>query len=206
MSLFIQGAVIGFSIAAPVGPIGILCIQKTLKYGKLNGFITGMGAASADAIYGCVAGFGLSVISNFLIGQQFLLRLIGGIFLCYLGMKIMIQKGTSKSLENKGKSLLKSYFSTFLLTITNPITILSFIAVFAGLGLVAQKDSYIDAVLLVSGVFTGSLFWWLILANFADFFKDKIDLKWVNKLSGSIIITFGLVSLISGYLKFNTNF
>lgn len=201
MILFLKGTIIGFSIAAPVGPIGLLCIQKTLKYGKLNGFITGTGAASADAAYGLIAALGLSAITNFMIGQQNWLSLFGGLFLCYLGGKIIGQKSATNSLESSESSLLKSYITTFLLTITNPMTILSFIAVFASINNTSQHNSILNNILMVSGVFSGSLMWWFILSNFANLFKDKIDLKWINKISGIVIMLFGFVAILKLLIK-----
>src|SRR3989344_5776045 len=128
-----KGLIIGFSIAAPVGPIGVLCIQRTIAYGKISGLFTGLGAATADGLYGAVAAFGLTIISNFLVGQQFWFRLIGGAFLLYLGIKTFMSKPEEKTATENHKGLLSDYFSTIFLTLTNPTTILSFVAVFAGL-------------------------------------------------------------------------
>ena len=133
----LKGLVIGFSIAAPVGPIGILCIQRTMAKGRIAGLATGMGAATADAIYGCIAGFGLSFISQFLIDQQVWLKLGGGIFLGYLGLKTILARPRENSIASGSKGLASDYLTTFLLTLTNPMTILSFTAIFAGLGLAA---------------------------------------------------------------------
>src|SRR5881409_981452 len=132
---FVRGVAIGFSIAAPVGPIGVLCIRRTLAEGRLCGFASGLGAATADAVYGCVAGFGLTAVSNLLVSQQTWLRLIGGLFLCYLGVKSFFAGPAQTAAAPKSGALAGAYASTFLLTLTNPMTILSFAAVFAGLGL-----------------------------------------------------------------------
>ena len=135
VSLFVRGLVIGFSIAAPVGPIGVLCIRRTLAEGQLYGLVSGLGAATADALYGCVAGFGLTFISAFLIGHKLWLSLIGGLFLLYLGIKTLLSKPAEDAAKAEGKGLFRAYASTFLLTVTNPMTILSFAAIFAALGL-----------------------------------------------------------------------
>src|SRR6266566_8617346 len=134
-SFFLRGVAIGFSIAAPVGPIGVLCIRRTLAEGRGCGFASGLGAATADAVYGCVAGFGLTSVSNLLVSQQTWLRLIGGLFLCYLGVKSFFARQARSAAASKSGALTGAYASTFLLTLTNPMTILSFAAVFAGLGL-----------------------------------------------------------------------
>ena len=142
VTFLLRGLVIGFSIAAPVGPIGALCMRRTLTEGRAFGLVSGLGAASADAIYGCIAGFGLTFVSAFLVGHQLWLRLLGGAFLCYLGVKTLLTKPTEEGATAKGKTLIGAYGSTFLLTLTNPMTILSFAAVFAGLGLAGSSQDY----------------------------------------------------------------
>jgi threonine/homoserine/homoserine lactone efflux protein len=198
--LFLKGLIIGFSIAAPVGPIGILCIRRTLADGRLAGFISGLGAATADAFYGCVAGFGLTFISNFLIRQQFGFRLIGGGFLCYLGIKTLLARPAAEEASTRGNGLAAGYASTLFLTLTNPMTIISFAAVFAGLGLGETGGDYLAAGFLVAGVFLGSAIWWLALSGGVAIFRDRFSerhLRWVNRLAGIIIITFGLAAFWS---------
>ena len=197
-SLFIRGFVIGFSIAAPVGPIGVLCIRRTLADGQISGLVSGLGAATADAMYGCVAGFGLTFISSLFIGQQMWLRLFGGLFLFYLGIKTLLSIPAEKEANIGQGGLFGSYVSTFLLTVTNPLTILSFAAIFAGLGLANTNGNYASALILVSGVFLGSATWWLFLSGGVGLFRDKFSTKgllWVNRISGLIITVFGVVAL-----------
>jgi threonine/homoserine/homoserine lactone efflux protein len=200
MIFFLKGLILGFSIAAPVGPIGILCIRRTLQFGRLSGFFSGLGAAAADCIYGIIAAFGLTLISNLLIANQFWLHLIGGIFLLYLGVKTAVAK--AQEVTHSGvshKTLLSDFISTFFLTITNPMTILSFLAVFAGLGL-SSTGSYADSIVLVLGIFLGSAFWWLLLSEGVTFFRKKMSQKimiWINRCAGVIIIGFGIASLLS---------
>jgi threonine/homoserine/homoserine lactone efflux protein len=200
VSFFLRGLVIGFSIAAPVGPIGVLCIRRTLAEGRATGFASGLGAASADAIYGCVAGFGLTFISNFLVDQQLWLRLIGGLFMLYLGFKTLLEKPAEQAASAKGTGLLGAYASTFFLTITNPMTIISFTGVFLGLGLAGSSGDYASAAILVLGVFLGSALWWFTLSGGVGFFREKFNadaMQWVNRISGAIIIAFGVVALVS---------
>ncbi len=197
-SLFLRGLIIGFSIAAPVGPIGVLCIRRTLANGRASGLVTGLGAATADGMYGCVAGFGLTFISSVLIDQQMWLRLFGGLFLCYLGIKTLLSKPAEQEAKAGGTGLLSSYASTFLLTVTNPMTIISFAAIFAGLGLANTSGSYTSALILVLGVFLGSAAWWLLLSGGVGLFRDKFDTQamlWVNRISGVVITVFGLIAL-----------
>ena len=200
LQFILKGLLIGFSIAAPVGPIGVLCIRRTLANGRLAGLLSGLGAATADAVYGCIAAFGLTFVSNFLIQQQTWIRLIGGLFLVYLGVKTFFSKPAGESATEKKNGLLGNYASTFLLTLTNPMTILSFAAIFAGLGLASTPGNYGSAGTLVLGVFLGSSCWWLLLSTIVGIFRIKFADKamlWVNRISGLIIFGFGLYALIS---------
>lgn len=200
LDYLIKGLLVGFSIAAPVGPIGVLVIRRTLTEGRISGFVTGLGAAVADGTYGFIAGYGLTSISDFLISQQFWMKLFGGLFLLYLGIKTLISKAATKEAQIDSNGLLKNFTSTLLLTITNPITILSFFAIFAGLGLGQEKTNYISSTALVLGVFIGSAFWWLILSTVLNFFRNKITtsgLTWINRFSGLLIISFALVAFYS---------
>ena len=198
--LFIKGFVIGFSIAAPVGPIGILCIQRTLSGGNIQGLATGMGAATADALYGFIAAFGLTFISNFLVDQSIWFRIIGGLFLCYLGIRAFLRKFQEQTVSVANSTILSAYGTTFFLTLTNPMTILFFAGIFAGLGIVSESIHYASAGLMVIGVFSGSGAWWLLLSGATGIFRNKISggkLALVNKISGFIILVFGVVALIS---------
>ncbi|MCB0238318.1 MAG: LysE family transporter, partial [Anaerolineae bacterium] len=187
--IFARGVAIGLAIAAPVGPIGVLCIRRTLAEGRLAGFVTGLGAATADTVYGAVAAFGLTAVSAFLVSQQDWLRLIGGAFLLYLGIRTFLTRPMPQTAVRDDKSsrtLAGDYASTFLLTITNPLTIISFAAVFAGLGLGSGYDDLGSALLLVAGVFTGSALWWLLLSGGVSLLRGRITengLRWVNRVS-----------------------
>jgi threonine/homoserine/homoserine lactone efflux protein len=198
LHFLLRGILIGFSIAAPVGPIGVLCIRRTLAEGRMSGLVSGLGAATADALYGCVAGFGLTFISQFLISQQVLLRAVGGLFLCYLGVRTLLTRPASQAAPSRSGSLFGSYASTFMLTITNPLTILSFAAVFSGLGLAGSGGNYGAAGLLVTGVFAGSACWWLLLSGTVSVLGSRFPdggLLWVNRASGLLITGFGLWAL-----------
>lgn len=196
--LLIQGVGIGFGIAAPVGPIGLLCIRRTLAEGRARGLATGLGAATADAVYGMIAGFGLTLISAWLLGGLFWLRLVGGLFLCWLGWRTASAppaRQAATAADRRG--LVGAYLSTFVLTLTNPATILSFVAIFAGLGLAGARDTG-AAVALVAGVFLGSAAWWLLLTGGIGLFRARLNeqaLRWINRLAGAGIILFGLVIL-----------
>jgi threonine/homoserine/homoserine lactone efflux protein len=199
-SFFAKGLVIGFSIAAPVGPIGVLCIRRTLADGRVSGFVSGMGAATADAFYGCIAGFGVTYISSFLIGQQFWFRLIGALFLGYLGAKTFLSNPAEAPPKAEGRGFATAFASTLFLTLTNPVTILAFAAIFAGLGLGNSGGGYRAGMFLVMGVFLGSAAWWLFLSTGVGLFRAWFNgprLRWVNRLSGVIIAGFGFLAFLS---------
>jgi threonine/homoserine/homoserine lactone efflux protein len=199
ISYLLKGLIIGFSIAAPVGPIGVLCIKRTLVSGRVIGLASGLGAATADAVYGSIAAFGLTIISNFLIHQQVWLRLVGGAFLCYLGIRTFLSTPQMTSKEAGQTSLIGAYATTLFLTLTNPLTILSFAAVFAGLGLVKVQGSAYSAGLTILGVFLGSASWWLLLTTLIHLIRGRfslVALAWVNRISGVIILGFGVISIL----------
>jgi len=201
LAFFIKGLILGFSIAAPVGPIGILCIRRTLHYGRFSGLFSGFGAAAADTIYGLIAAFSLTLVSDFLTEQQFWFRLLGGSFLFYLGGKTFFADTTERPLARiSHKTLVTDFISTFFLTLSNPITIISFIAVFAALGLANVSDKYSDAAILVTGIFLGSCLWWLLLSEGISFFRKKLSqqvMSLINRFAGMIIVAFGIAALIS---------
>jgi threonine/homoserine/homoserine lactone efflux protein len=200
INFFIKGVIIGFLIAAPVGPIGILCIRRSLAKGALSGLLTGLGAATADACYGAVAAFGLTFISNFLINQKTFLQIVGIIFLLYLGVKAFFEKPAKEAMvRTNKKGLLADYLSTFGLTLTNPVTIASFLAVFASIGIISAAN-YLSASLIVLGVFVGSVAWWLILSNGIGLLRKKSNndlVMWANKISGILIVGFALVLFLN---------
>ena len=204
LALFFRGLVIGLSIAAPVGPIGVLCIRRTLAEGRLAGLVSGLGAATADGFYGLVAGTGLSLAANVLVTHQSWLRLAGGLFLCYLGVRTFLAEPAREAAQavRRGRGLAGAYFSTLALTLTNPLTILSFAAVFAGLGLgtTAGAVGYASAAVLVLGVFLGSALWWLTLSTGVGLLRGRLSdraMRWVNRASGAVIAAFGVIALAS---------
>ena len=199
---FLRGLLIGFSIAAPVGPIGVLCIRRTLADGRLAGLVSGLGAATADAFYGSLAGLGLTLVADFLVSQQSWLRLGGGLFLFYLGVKTFLSAPASEAgqaAKTTSRGLWGAYLSTLLLTLTNPLTILSFVAIFAGLGLAETGGDSLSAGILVLGVFSGSAAWWLLLSGGVSLLRAKVTtgtLRWINRLAGLVIIGFGVAALV----------
>lgn len=197
--LFLRGLILGFSIAAPVGPIGVLVIRRSLKEGWVSGFVSGLGAASADMLYGGIAAFGLQAVSDFLINQQSWLRLAGGIFLIYLGIHTFRNQAIAdKQIPTNRAGGLANYSSTLLLTLTNPLTILSFAAIFASIIPVDAQLSIQNSVQMVMGVFIGSSLWWLILSLGSAAFNARLTARtnrWIQWVSGAIILGFGAAAL-----------
>jgi len=200
IGLLIKSFIIGLSIAAVVGPISVLCIQRTLSRGYVYGLISGLGVATADGTYGSIAAFGLTAISTFLVNEEVWIRTIGGVFLLYLGVRTILSKPAEKAASAaKARNLPGAYASILLLTLTNPLTILSFAAIFAGIGVSSGKGGYLAAALVVTGVFLGSATWWLLLTSGVSLLRRKITprwLAWLNRISGAVLVIFGVVALL----------
>ncbi len=199
-SFFVRGLLIGLSIAATVGPMSVLCIQRTINKGQLYGLVSGLGIATADAVYGGIAAFGVTLIANFLVSQQLWIRLIGGMFLLYLGIKTLLTRPAERAASASANGFVGAYASTFLLTLTNPLTILSFAAIFAGIGVGGASKSYVSATIVVGGVLIGSTLWWCILTGGISLLSSRFTarwLLWINRISGVIIALFGIIALVS---------
>lgn len=198
--MWLKGATLGFAIAAPVGPIGLLCIRRTLAGGRTQGILSGLGAASADLIYASLATFGLKLVVEVLTGQAVWIRMGGGVLLAALGIRICLTRPPAEMSQPGGLNGLGAYASTFLLTISNPATILSYIALFSGLTLPHGSDKLTPAILLVCGVFCGSCVWWLALASLVNPLHARLNqttMLWVNRVSGALLSILGLVYVFS---------
>lgn len=200
IELIFKGLMIGFSIAMPVGPIGLLCIRNVLTFGMLCGLVTGLGAACADAIYGALAGFGVTTIGSFLEAHSNLIQVFGALFLCYLGISTFFAKASNPTSNELSLTHSRAFLTTFFLTLTNPMTIISFAGVYAGLGIGHESSSINDGLTTTCGVFLGSIIWWLILSLTASIFREKMSTTstvWLNKISGSVLFGFGSIALIT---------
>ena len=199
MALWFKGMLIGLAIAAPVGPMGLLCIQRTLARGRWAGVLSGLGAASADAVYGSIAGFGLAALANALLAWRLDLQILGGLFLLYLGWRTwQTPPAVPAEVQSTRAGRVGDYLSALALTLTNPVTILAFLGIFAGLGLAAEGRDFAAAGSLVLGVFTGSLLWWLLLAGGVGLLRGRLTptaLRAINRVSGILIAGFGLWAL-----------
>jgi threonine/homoserine/homoserine lactone efflux protein len=196
--LLIEGLVIGFSLAAPVGPVGVLCIRRTLAHGSKRGLIVGLSAACADMLYGIVAVFGVTLISDFINREQQWIRLVGGVLLLILGIHTFHTHASTDSPINGTNGHVRAFLSTFLLTLTNPMTLFAFAAVFAGIGLDQIITDNWSGTFLVAGVFLGSLSWFTLLTTLVHFCRERITangLSLVNKIAGTLFILFGAFAL-----------
>jgi threonine/homoserine/homoserine lactone efflux protein len=199
MELLIGGIVVGLMIAVPVGPVNILCIRRTIGAGWRSGVISGVGAAAADMLYGGIAGFSITLVIQFLVREQFWIRLFGGILLVAIGIWYFFKRPTAldAGLQDR-ESAYSDIRSTFLLTLTNPTTVLSFLALLAALGMGNPRHWWLT-VFLVAGIFCGSMLWWIVLSvivnHFRDRFNDRLLLS-MNRLAGLAIGAFGVAAFV----------
>lgn len=198
LDLPLRGLAAGFIIAAPVGPVNVLCIQRTLEKGWKPGIVAGLGAAFADSLYGGIAGFSISIIIQFLIQEEFWFRLIGGILLMAIGVVFYFKPPPSIEAGKNGASANSDFASAFLLTMANPTTVLSFLTVLATLGLGRHRPLW-ETSLLIAGIFCGSMAWWLILTSGTNLLRSKItdsSMAWMNRVAGIAIGAFGLINVV----------
>lgn len=199
-----EGISVGFISSIPLGPIGVLCIQRTLSKGRMSGFASGAGAASSDFLYALVAGFSVSMVTNFVEQHQTMLMIGGAVVLIILGVKMMRSKPhvqMRQRRDNKHRSLWRDYVSTFLLTITNPLALFVFIGAFSLMGVHSSRP---ERVLVVGGVLIGALCWWLLLTVMVGLFRKKITLRrllHINRIAGAMIVLLVIAALISELLE-----
>jgi threonine/homoserine/homoserine lactone efflux protein len=201
ISYILKGILIGLSVSIPLGPIGILVIQKTLSSGKVRGFITGMGAAFADIVYAIIASLGISIVIDIITKHHIYFQIIGGLFLIYLSAKVFFSNPIKQLRATKGSSnLMGDFLSTFALTISNPMAFFLFLGVFAGIGFLNNDFKPWQSIYIIFGVLIGTSLWWYALSLFISLFRSKIRIRrlnWINKISGIVILAFGIAALVS---------
>ena len=196
VELLVRGALAGLAITAPVGPVNVLCISRTLAKGRMAGLRSGFGAATADTVYGSIAGFSISFIIQFLVREQFWIRLVGGALLIMIGIRYYFKTPQSLT-KDREESAHSDYITAFLLTLTNPTVVLSFLAVLAVLGL-AERRALGPSLVLVGGIFAGAMLWWIALAFGVSHFRDRFNdtaVLWMNRIAGVAIGGFGIATL-----------
>lgn len=200
LDVFAKGVAAGLVIAAPVGPVGVLCVHRTLVHGRIHGLLSGLGAALADAAFGAAAAFGLTLVAQFLAAHHDWLRLAGGALLLALAARTFLAPAPNPDGENQAKSLRGDCTSAFALTATNPMTVLSFLGVFAALGIATTGLGLREANVLVLGVFLGSAMWWILLSAGVGVFRramEAVYLRWIQLVSGVLLLGFGIGVLAS---------
>lgn len=208
-SLFIKSFTAAFLLSMPIGPVNLLCIRHTLASGWKVGFVAGLGSATADTIYSMLAAFGVSFIINFLLKEKMFFELGGGLFLCYLGVRTYLHVPKENTTAQIGRGVLQAYAVAFFLTFSNPASVLSLMAVFAGLGVADQSRNPLSSVTLVLGVFSGASLWWLTLCSIVSLFRNKFTAqgtRWLNRISGILITAIGLfivAYLVRSYYPLN---
>ena len=198
LGLPIRGLAAGLIIAAPVGPVNLLCMRRTLEKGWKSGMVSGLGAALADTLYGAIAGFSISLVIQFLIREEFWIRVIGGILLTAIGVVYYCRPPRPLAAGEDDSSANSDFVSAFLLNVTNPTTVLSFLAVLATLGVGRQRPLW-QTSLLVAGIFCGSMIWWIILVSAANRLRSRINdrtMRWMDHAAGIAIGGFGLVNVL----------
>ena len=202
----IDGIIIGFAASVPLGPIGVLCIQRTLNKGRMSGFVSGLGAAFSDTIYAVIAAYSLSFIVGFVESRLLWIQIFGAIVLIGLGLKIFYTNPAIqlRRQKNKSSNLVQDFFSTLFLTITNPLAIFLFFGFFASFGVVPASRDWFGQLVLIGGVFVGASTWWFILTGLVNLFKNKINLRrlwWMNKIAGVAIVVFVIVAFTIWMIK-----
>jgi threonine/homoserine/homoserine lactone efflux protein len=203
--LMIKGIITGLLVSVPLGPIGILVIQRTLNKGRMSGFVSGLGATAADTIFALIAGLGLSIIINFIRDRQVFFQIAGGLFVIYIGLRIFYTNPVKTlKLQRMNKTMLSQDFvSVFLLTISNPMAIFIFLAIMAAINIGGDQLNFFELSVLLAGVFTGAAVWWFILSSIANRFRKRIRLRsiwWMNKITGTVVFIFGIAVLVSIWL------
>lgn len=202
MFSFFSGVLVGFLVALPVGAVAMICINRTLQFGEKSGYYSGLGAAVADMVYGLIAIYGLTAISGKLVDNQPVLNLAGGLCIIFIGVKMMSKKKypSEQSIPVDHETNLKDFITTFLVTLSNPMTLIAFIAALSNIHSLFNEINFLKSTIIVSGIFFGSLLWWLILVNLALRFKKYISNTYIYRInigSGFIISCFGLYLILT---------
>lgn len=199
--IFIKAVLAGFAIAAPVGPVGVICVRRTIRFGRMAGLSAGVGAALADAMFGIVAAFGVAAVKDWILEHMTLLQLAGGALLLLLALRIWLRHEHDRSRKSEPQTHLAAFALTFALTLTNPITILAFAAVFTTLGLGVTGIDLASAAVLVGGVFVGSSLWWVGLAASAGLLRHRLGddiMLWLDRCTAVVLAGFGTYALVAG--------
>ena len=197
---------IGMAVSAPLGPLGMLCIKRTVNKNWKSGFMSGLGIAASDAIYAIIAGFSLTIIIKFINKYEIYFEILGATMVVILGLHIFLSNPAKEiqKFKQKGTSYLQDFLTAFLLTVTNPLSVFVFIAIFTSYSLVLQLSQLFEAFLIVGGIFGGGATWWFIITGLAYLFKHKLTINtlwWANKIIGMGVILIAVSLFILLVLK-----
>jgi len=208
----IRGAIVGVIVAAPIGPVNLICIHRTVVHGRINGFLAGQGAAIGDGIFATVAAFGLAAVAGFLKEYTDIIQMVGGGVLIAMGIRTFLAAPEHAAREDTAFGLIRAFGLAFLLTVTNPATLLGFVAIFAGVGGIiesggAAENGFDYAAFLVAGVYLGSTLWWAAITGLAGILRNRTDEAWLNIIhhgSGALIVLFGIAVFLKvfGVIEF----
>ncbi|NEW82555.1 MAG: LysE family transporter [Mariniphaga sp.] len=192
-SLLWEGFLIGIAVSVPLGPLGMLCIKRTVNKNWKSGFLSGLGIAASDVIYAIVAGFSLTIIINFIRSYEIYFKILGASMVVLLGLYIFFSNPAKdiQKYQRKGNSYLQDFLTAFLLTVTNPLSVFVFIAIFTSYSLVLELSQLFEALLIIGGIFIGGATWWFVLTGLANLFKHKLTINalwWANKIIGLSVI------------------
>lgn len=206
LMLLLKGIVVGLLASIPLGPIGVLCVQRTINKGRLSGFFSGMGAAFADTVFATVAGFSLTFIMDFIEEWQVEFQIGGGVLIFLLGLKIFMTNPISQMRKNRRQKnrLFEDFFSVFLLTVSNPMAIFLFVALFAFVNVVAEGGNFMSAGAILGGVLFGASLWWFTLTSFVNMYRKRFRIRqlwWINKIAGAVVMLIGVASIIELLFK-----
>jgi threonine/homoserine/homoserine lactone efflux protein len=198
-SLFIQGIIIGLTLAVPVGPIALICIQRTVTDGRFHGIFSGIGVATADSFYAAVTVLGLTIISSVIVTNQFLFRFLAGIVLIFVGMRVFMSLPSCVSTKTVHETYFKDYLSMVGIAIANPLTLVFFLIVLPGFGIVINSTAFLSAAEFIAGVFFGSTAWWILLCGTIGSMRSRFSIKTlglINRVSGVLISVCGAGMLV----------
>jgi len=198
-SLLLSGMIVGLTLAAPVGPISLVCIQRTVANGRLHGIFSGIGVATADSFYAAVAFLGLTAVSGFIIGHQLVFRFVAGIVLILAGVRVYRSIPSATAEAGGQESIVRDYLSLLAIALANPLTIIFYLTILPGLGIVTPAGIPAAALDFVAGVFAGSVLWWVVLCGAVGSVRSRLspaNLRLINRISGTLVVCCGLVMLV----------
>ncbi|MDP3644656.1 MAG: LysE family transporter [Bacteroidota bacterium] len=205
-TLIFKGILIGLLVSIPLGPIGVLVIQRTVNKSRIAGLLSGMGAALSDTLYAIIAGFSLTFVIDFIRGNEIIFHIISAVIVFMLGIHIFFKNPVTdlRRYRLKGNTHFQDIISSFLVTFSNPLTVFVFLAVFTSSGVALSMEQPYDSFFVILGIFTGAFIWWFSLSGVVSIFRHKINLRilwWINKTAGVIIVIFVLVTVINTPLR-----